>query len=103
MYRRIVKLALICLFADPNFLQTHRISKILDRMVQVHGFASQGFIYTNDNNWLTMNTRQGSGAFTDFGLNMSAHSYPDGFYPQVNPQGFKPNPNALVIKTSLHF
>ncbi|HZW95351.1 MAG TPA: hypothetical protein VFF64_20545 [Candidatus Eremiobacteraceae bacterium] len=71
MYRRIVKLALICLFADPNFLNAQDF-KILDRMVQVHGFASQGFIYTNDNNWLTMNTSQGSGAFTDFGLNMSA-------------------------------
>jgi hypothetical protein len=45
--------------------------KLLDRTVQVHGFVSQGFVYTNDNNWLTMNTSQGSAAFTDFGLNMS--------------------------------
>ena len=30
-------------------------------------------------------------------------TYPDGFYPQVNPQGFKSNTNALVVKTSLHF
>jgi len=45
--------------------------KLFERTVQVHGFASQGFIYTNDNNWLTMNTSQGSAAFTDFGLNMS--------------------------------
>jgi hypothetical protein len=41
--------------------------------VQIHGFASQGFIYTNDNNWLTMNTSQGSGAFTDFGINVSTN------------------------------
>jgi hypothetical protein len=47
--------------------------KVLGRTVQVHGFVSQGFIYTNDNNWLTMNTSQGSAAFTDFGLNMSSH------------------------------
>ncbi|MGB2604688.1 MAG: hypothetical protein WBC78_13910 [Candidatus Sulfotelmatobacter sp.] len=71
MYRRIVKLALICLFAGPNLLSAQDF-KILDRMVQVHGFASEGFIYTNDNNWLTMNTSQGSAAFTDFGLNISA-------------------------------
>ncbi len=45
--------------------------KILDRRVQVHGFVSQGFIYTDENNWLTMNTSQGSAAFTDFGLNVS--------------------------------
>jgi len=46
--------------------------KLLDRTVQVHGFVSQGFVYSNDNNWLTMNTSQGSGAFTDFALNMSS-------------------------------
>ncbi len=46
--------------------------KLFDRTVQVHGFVSQGFVYTNDNNWLTMNTSQGSGAMTDFGLNVSA-------------------------------
>jgi len=41
--------------------------------VQIHGFASQGFISTNDNNWLTMNTSQSSGAFTDFGINVSTN------------------------------
>ncbi len=44
--------------------------KVFDRTVQVHGFASQGFVHTNDNNWLTMNTAHfGSGQFTDFGGN----------------------------------
>ena len=39
--------------------------------VQAHGFGTQGYIKTNDNNWLTMNTSgSGSGAFTDMGLNM---------------------------------
>jgi hypothetical protein len=47
--------------------------KLFDREVQIHGFASQGFVYTNDNNWLTMNTSQGSGAFTDFGINVSTN------------------------------
>jgi len=46
--------------------------KLFDRTVQVHGFASQGFVHTNDNNWLTMNTSHvGSGQFTDFGANAS--------------------------------
>jgi hypothetical protein len=44
---------------------------IFDRTVQVHGFASQGFVYTDDNNWLTMNTASGSAAFTEFALNAS--------------------------------
>jgi hypothetical protein len=30
--------------------------KLFDREVQIHGFASQGFVYTDTNNWLTMNT-----------------------------------------------
>jgi hypothetical protein len=29
--------------------------------------------------------------------------YPDGFYPQVNINEFKPNTNALVLKTSFSF
>jgi len=30
-------------------------------------------------------------------------TYPDGFYPEVNPQGFKPNTNALVVKDRSQF
>ncbi|HEX6821993.1 MAG TPA: hypothetical protein VF123_08050 [Candidatus Sulfotelmatobacter sp.] len=46
--------------------------QVANRTVQVHGFFSQGFVYTDRNNWLTMNTSQGSGAMTDMGLNMSS-------------------------------
>jgi hypothetical protein len=42
------------------------------RQVQIHGFASQGFTYSNDNNYLTMSTNDGSFHFTDGGVNMSA-------------------------------
>ncbi|MFI5101879.1 MAG: hypothetical protein ACHP9V_00765 [Terriglobales bacterium] len=47
--------------------------KLFDRDFQVHGFASQGFVYTNENNWLTMPTSVGSGSaqMTDFGANVS--------------------------------
>ena len=45
--------------------------KVFDRSVQVHGFATQGFAYTNNNNFLTMNTTNGSPAFTDGALNFS--------------------------------
>src|ERR1700689_2318133 len=41
-------------------------------LVQVHGFAQQGFMDSNQNNYLTMNTSQGSFAMTDAGVNMSA-------------------------------
>src|ERR1700733_14135703 len=39
--------------------------------IQVHGFASQGFALSNQNNYLTMDTSNGSFAFTDGGLHMS--------------------------------
>ena len=40
--------------------------------VQVHGFASQGFAKSDENNYLTMNTRDGSAALLDGGINASA-------------------------------
>jgi len=66
-----VGFVLACLCAGEITLQAQEF-KLFDRTVQIHGFVSQGFVYTNDNNWLTMNTSQGSAAFTDFGLNMSS-------------------------------
>jgi hypothetical protein len=73
MHKRILSLvfALWCFQAGQFALMAQEF-KLLDRTVQVHGFISQGFVYTDDNNWLTMNTSQGSAAFTDFGLNMSS-------------------------------
>jgi hypothetical protein len=41
-------------------------------LVQVHGFAQQGFLDSNQNNYLTMPTSQGSFAMTDAGVNVSA-------------------------------
>lgn len=46
--------------------------KVGDRTVQVHGFFSQGFVKSTSNNWLTMDTSEGSGAMTDMGLNVSS-------------------------------
>lgn len=71
MYRRRVELALVFLLSGPALLSAQEF-RVLNRTVQVHGFVSQGFVRTDENNWLTMNSSQGSGAFTDFGLNMSA-------------------------------
>ena len=70
MHRRSFGLVLACLCVGQVTLQAQDF-KLLDREVEVHGFASQGFVYTNTNNWLTMNTSQGSAAFTDFGVNVS--------------------------------
>jgi hypothetical protein len=73
MHRRILGLGLLCAFfcAGGIAVQAQEF-KLFDRTVQVHGFVSQGFVYTSGNNWLTMNTLNGSAAMTDFGLNMSS-------------------------------
>lgn len=70
MRRGIVKLALILSCAGPIAVHAQEF-KVFDRTVQIHGFASQGFVYTDENNWLTMHSSQGSGAMTDFGANVS--------------------------------
>jgi hypothetical protein len=70
MRRRILRWILVCLcVGETAGAQEFRL---WNRSVQVHGFASQGFVYTSKNNWLTMNTVDGSGAMTDMGLNVSS-------------------------------
>jgi hypothetical protein len=69
-------------FAGVNRAQDF---KLFDRTVQVHGFASQGFAYSDHNNFLTMNTSNGSPAFTDGVLNAS-FSITDKF--RVSAQGY---------------
>ena len=68
---RIAKLILIFFCAVSSALQAQQF-KLFDRTVQFHGFASQGFLYTDQNNWLSTHSSQGSGAFTDFGANVSS-------------------------------
>jgi hypothetical protein len=46
--------------------------KVADRDFQVHSFASQGFMYSNQNNYMAMPTSKGSFAFTDAGANISS-------------------------------
>jgi hypothetical protein len=72
MRRRMVLLVFVCACVCAGQITLHAQEfKLFDRTIQVHGFVSQGFVYTSDNNWLTMNTSQGSAAFTDFGVNLS--------------------------------
>ncbi len=54
-------------------LQAQQIpdASVAGRPVQFHVFGSQGFMYSNQNNYMTMDTSKGSFAFTDFGANVS--------------------------------
>jgi len=75
MDRRIVFVISVCLgLCTVQITLQAQEFKLFDRQIQVHGFASQGFAYTSGNNWLTMNTSQGSAGFTDFGLNLSTQA-----------------------------
>jgi hypothetical protein len=70
MHRWLLSCLLCCLCAAR--IGEAQEFRAWNRTVQVHGFLSQGFVKTDHNNWLTMNTHAGSGAMTDMGLNMSS-------------------------------
>ncbi len=70
MFHKRNAMALLAVFAISMVLHAQDF-KLGSRTVQMHGFASQGFAYSNDNNFLTMNTSSGSPAFTEGALNLS--------------------------------
>lgn len=61
--------ALVATGVSPVFAQTS--FKVADREVQVHGSIQQGFAISNNNNFLTMDTSDGTGAMTDGAFNAS--------------------------------
>ena len=64
MHKRPVLLLFLCLCTSRLSLHAQDFT-LFDRQIQIHGFASQGFVHTSDNNWLTMNTSHfGSSEFT---------------------------------------
>jgi hypothetical protein len=74
MCRRSLRMAILCaICCTSRSAILAQEFKLFDREVQVHGFASQAFVKTDVNNWLTMDTSAGSCAFTDFGVNLSTH------------------------------
>ena len=68
MIKRIFHLhALLLVFAVPNIANALQLTE----SVELHGFASQGYVYSPDNPYATENTENGSFDFRDFGLNLS--------------------------------
>jgi hypothetical protein len=55
----------------PGLLHAQFDFKLAGRPVQVHSFGSQGFVTSSNNNYLTMDSKDGSFAFTDVGANIS--------------------------------
>jgi len=72
MYSKRIASGIIAAFIISAGLHAQEF-KIGKYEVQAHGFGTQGYIKTNDNNWLTMQTSgSGSGVFTDAGFNLSS-------------------------------
>ncbi len=95
MKNRIVQSILIAsaLCTAPVVLQAQLGQFSLEgHTFQLHGFASQGYAVSNQNNFLTMQTSKGSFAFTDGGLNLST-SLTDKF--RVGAQGYLRNVGQL--------
>ena len=55
----------------PALLQAQVSVTVKEREVQIHGYLSEGFASSDENNYLRMNTSQGS-LFTEAGLNVSS-------------------------------
>lgn len=65
-------IALIALSCGTSALLQGQVEfGVAGRKVQVHGFASQSFMYSHQNNFASMKTSDGSFGLTDGGLNMS--------------------------------
>ena len=47
-----------------------------DLKIQVHGYATQGFVYSTNNNWDTTNSTDGSAAWTEAVVNLTAQPVP---------------------------
>jgi hypothetical protein len=56
----------------PGILHGQADFTLAGRNVQIHSFASQGFMYSNQNNYMAMPTSRGSFSFTDGGANISS-------------------------------
>jgi hypothetical protein len=71
--KRLLTVAMALAFgASPAMVHAQYNFKLDGRQVQVHSFGTQGFAYSNDNSYLTMNTSHGSFNFDDLGVNVSS-------------------------------
>jgi hypothetical protein len=67
--RVVVAMAFVAAAATQGAAQTS--FKVGEKEVQVHGFVQQGFVASSGNNFLTLQSEDGSGAMTDGGVNVS--------------------------------
>jgi hypothetical protein len=66
-----ITIALLGSFLFPALLHSQAAFTVGGREVQIHGYLSEGFASSTDNNYLRMDTSRGS-LFTEAGLNVSS-------------------------------
>ena len=70
-------LSFLCLCAATFIPARSALAQSIDDLnLQVHGYATQGFIYTTNNNWNTLNSSGGSAAWTEAVINVSSRPEP---------------------------
>src|SRR5689334_11852253 len=65
----------LALASTPAFAQSSSF-KVGDKEVQAHGSVQQGFVFSSGNNFLTLNSRDGSAAMTDAAFNLGSQLSP---------------------------
>jgi hypothetical protein len=70
--RRLLLLAAVC----ATGISVCTAQSLDDLNIQIHGYATQGFIYTNHNNWNSMQTGDGSPAWTEAVFNVTSQPTP---------------------------
>jgi hypothetical protein len=64
---------LALLFLGRGFASAQSLD---DLKIQVHGYATQGFLYSTNNNWNTTSSSDGSAAWTEAVVNLTAQPIP---------------------------
>ena len=73
---RIPRPTILFLGSLAAFVPAARAQSLDDLKIQVHGFATQGFIYSSHNSWNTTDSEHGSFATNDTVLNVTAQPEP---------------------------
>lgn len=66
----------VCLCATAPMAFAQAALKVGSKEIQVHGAIQQGFVFSDGNNFLTMDTTDGSGAMTDGAFNVASQLTP---------------------------
>ena len=62
----------VCVWMSASLLFAQTAFKVGSKELQVHGAVQQGFAVTDTNNFLTMDTAEGSAAMTDAAVNVTS-------------------------------